>query len=59
MGLFDLFGNSNDKKWQDQELANMVEKGWDELEDTKIRNEKDRKLYEQEKWSNYEYDDEQ
>lgn len=61
MGLFEfLFGDSGNQnrkyrnKARDQEMANMYESGWDEMEDSKY----DRKALEREKWSNYEYDDE-
>ena len=58
MGLFDLFfENNNDKnrKAREQEMANMYEYGWDEPEDTKC----DKKALQREKWSNYEYSDEE
>lgn len=61
MGLFEfLFGDSGNRnrkyrnKARDQEMANMYESGWDEMEDSKY----DRKALEIEKWSNYEYDKE-
>lgn len=57
MGLFEfLFGDSGNQnrkyrnKARDQEMANMYESGWDEMEDSKY----DRKALEIEKWSNYE-----
>ena len=58
MGLFDLFfENNNDKnrKAKGQEMANMYEYGWDEPEETKC----DKKALQREKWTNYEYSDEE
>jgi len=58
MGFFELFFGANDernRKAREQEMANMYEYGWDEPEDTKC----DKKALQCEKWSNYEYSDEE
>ena len=58
MGFFELFFGTNDDrnhKAREQEGANMYEYGWDEPEDTKW----DKKALQREKWSNYEYSDEE
>lgn len=58
MGLFDLLFGTDDyknRKAREQEMANMYEYGWDELEETKC----DKKALHREKWANYEYSDEE
>ena len=58
MGFFDLLFDTEDdknKKAKEQEMANMYELGWDELEETKC----DKKALEREKFANYEYFDEE
>ena len=59
MGLFDfLLGNESEneknRRYHRQEMANMDEFGWDEIEETKC----DLKSLQQEKFANYEYSDE-
>ena len=53
MGLF--FFNDKDKKAKEQEMANMEEFGWDEIEETKYNKE----ALIREKEYNYEYDEEE
>ena len=50
-------GTNDDRncKAREQEMANMYEYGWDEPEETKC----DKKALQREKWSNYEYSDEE
>lgn len=56
MGLFDLlFENNKKQNSKKEEIANMSEFGWDEIEETKH----DKKALEYEKWANYEYSDEE
>ena len=58
MGFFDLlFGTDDDRnrKAKEQEMANMYEYGLDEIEETKC----DKKALQREKWTNYEYSDEE
>jgi hypothetical protein len=58
MGFFDLLFDAEDdknRKAKEQEMANMYELGWDELEETKC----DKKALEHEKWTNYEYSNEE
>jgi hypothetical protein len=58
MGFFELFFGTNDdrnRKSREQEMANMYEYSWDEPEETKC----DKKALQREKWSNYEYSDEE
>ena len=58
MGFFELFLGTNDdrnRKAREQEIANMYEFGWVEPEETKC----DKKALQHEKWSNYEYPDEE
>ena len=58
MGLFDfLLGDDNErnKRHREQEMANMYEFGWDEAEESKY----DNQALEREKYSNYEYSDEE
>jgi hypothetical protein len=58
MGFFELFFGNDDernRKHREQEMANMYEFGWDELEETKY----DKKALQREKWTNYEYSDEE
>lgn len=58
MGFFDLlFGNDDDRnrKAREQEMANMYEYGYDEMEETKC----DKEALMREKAYNYEYSDEE
>ena len=50
-------GTNDDRncKAREQEMANMYDYGWDEPEETKC----DKKALQREKWSNYEYSEEE